>query len=168
MTESNKENLEAEAKAKLESEAKLKAEAEAEAKAKAKAKKKGPTKIYSQASNDVVIPTYEKQSKTPDGKAAQKANTIESVIIIAGGANVAFSASNKHMRKTKWAITEVTADELETLEAHPGFMRRVKKGFISIGKEPAELKADKSAQMTEKQLKAKSPQATPKTGPADE
>ena len=46
-------------------------------------------------------------------------------------------------------------------------MRRVKRGFITIGEEPSELKADKSAQMTKEQLESKS-KATPKTGPVDE
>lgn len=121
------------------------------------------TKIYSQASNDVVIPTYEKKANPK----IQSSNVIKKAIIIKGGANVAFSASNKTQRSTKWAITEVTAEELETLQAHKGFMRRVDRGFISIGDEPAELKADKSAQMTEKQIKAKT-KADVKTGPVGE
>ena len=121
------------------------------------------TKIYSQASNDVVIPTYEKKA---DPK-IQSSNVIKKAIIIKGGANVAFSASNKNQRSTKWAVTEVTAEELETLRAHKGFMRRVDRGFISIGKEPEELKADKSAQMTEKQIKART-KAEVKTGPVGE
>ena len=121
------------------------------------------TKIYSQASNNVVIAHYEKKKDPKE----QSSNVIEDVIIIKGGANVAFSASNKTQRETKCAITEVSAKELETLKAHPGFMRRVKAGFITIGESPEKLKADKSAQMTEAQLKAKS-KATPKTGPVDE
>lgn len=121
-------------------------------------------KIYSQASNDFVIPKYEKR----DNPKLQAPHDIESAIIIKGGANVAFSASNKHQRNTKWAITEVTGGELELLKAHKGFMRRVTRGFITIDKEPEELKADKSAQMTEKELKAKAPNAKAKTGPADE
>lgn len=120
------------------------------------------TKIYSQASNDFVLATYEKK----DPK-VQSNNVIESAIIIKGGANVAFSASNKQQRNPKWSITEVSAEELATLKGHKGFMRRVTKGFITIGEEPEELKADKSAQMTEKQLKAKS-KAEAKTGPVDE
>ena len=120
------------------------------------------TKIYSQASNDVVIARYKKKDPKE-----QSSNVIESAIIVAGGANVAFSASNKMQRGTKWAITEVSAEDLKTLKDHPGFMRRVKAGFITIGEEPEEVKADKSAQMTEAQLKAKS-KATPKTGPVDE
>ena len=120
------------------------------------------TKIYSQASNDFVLATYKKK----DAK-EQSSNVIESAIIIKGGANVAFSASNKTQRKTKWAITEVDEKQLETLKAHKGFMRRVKRGFITIDEEPSELKADKSAQMTENQLESKS-KATPKTGPVDE
>lgn len=126
------------------------------------AKPETTTKIYSQASNDFVVPTYQKR----DAK-VQAPHDIDSAIIIAGGANVAFSASNKHQRNTKWAITEVTAEQLETLKAHKGFMRRVKNGYITIGEEPAELKADKSAQMTEKQVQEKT-KATAAVGSADE
>lgn len=122
------------------------------------------TKIYSQASNDFVVPTYEKRENAK----TQAPHVIEKAIIIKGGANVAFSASNKTQRNTDWAVTEVTAKELETLKAHQGFMRRVKRGFITIGEEPTELKADASAQLTEKQMKAKAPAAKAKTGPADE
>ena len=121
------------------------------------------TKIYSQASNDVVISHYTKKKDSKE----QSNNVIESAIIVKGGANVAFSASNKTQRGTKWAVTEVSAAELKTLKEHPGFMRRVKAGFITIGEEPETVKPDKSAQMTEGQLKAKS-KAVPKTGPVDE
>jgi hypothetical protein len=121
------------------------------------------TKIYSQASNDVVIAHYEKKKDPKE----QSSNVIESAIIIKGGANVAFSASNKTQRDTKFVVTEVSTDELKTLKLHKGFMRRVTAGFITIGEQPEKTKADKSAQMTEAQLKAKS-KAVPKTGPADE
>ncbi len=121
------------------------------------------SKIYSQASNDFVIATYEKR----ENPKTQSPHTIESAIIVKGGANVAYSASNKTQRNTDWAVTEVTEKELETLKAHQGFMRRVKRGFITF-EEPTELKPDASAQMTEKQMKAKAPAATAKTGPADE
>lgn len=121
-------------------------------------------KIYSQASNDFVIPKYEKR----DNPKLQAPHTIESAIIIKGGANVAFSASNKQARNTKWAITEVNAEDLELLKAHKGFMRRVTRGFITIDKEPEGLKKDKSAQITEKELKDKAPNAKAKTGTADE
>ena len=124
------------------------------------------TKIYSQASNDVVI-TKHKDKGEKDGKKSQSNNVIEKAIIIKGGANVAYSASNKLQRNTKWAVTEVTAEELEILKAHKGFMRRVTRGFISIDQEPSELKADKSAQITEKQIKAKT-KAEVKTGPVEE
>ena len=124
------------------------------------------TKIYSQASNDVVIPSYANKGEK-DGKKSQSNNVIESAIIIKGGANVAFSASNKLHRNTKWAVTEVDAQQLETLKAHKGFMRRVKAGFISIDQEPQELKADKSAQLTEKQMASKT-KAKAETGPVEE
>lgn len=122
------------------------------------------SKIYSQASNDFVLPTYEKRDAKVQGP-----HNIESAIIVKGGANVAFSASNKTQRDTTWAVTEVTAKELETLKSHAGFMRRVNRGFITFEEPaPAELKADKSAQMTEKQMKAKAPAAKAKTGSADD
>lgn len=124
------------------------------------------TKIYSQASNDVVIPQY-KDKDEKDEKRSQSNNVIEKAIIIKGGANVAFSASNKTQRNTKWAVTEVNAEELEILKAHKGFMRRVERGFISIDQAPEELKADKSAQLTEKQLEAKT-KAKASTGPVEE
>ena len=124
------------------------------------------TKIYSQASNDTVIPKYKDKGEKA-GQQSQSNNVIEKAIIIRGGANVAFSASNKTQRNTKWAVTEVNAEELEILKDNPGFMRRVSRGFITIGEAPEVLKADKSAQMTEKQLKAKT-KAEVKTGPVDE
>lgn len=123
------------------------------------------TKIYSQASNDVVIAKYATKGEK-DGKKSQSNNVIEKAIIVKGGANVAFSASNKLQRNTKWAVTEVNAEDLEILKAHKGFMRRVKRGFISIDQEPTELKADKSAQLTEKQVAGKS-KAKVETGPVE-
>lgn len=116
------------------------------------------TKIYSMASNDVVIPTYKKSEGTGT-------NEIESAIIIKGGANV---RDNITLQNRKFVVTEVNAEELKTLQAHPAFKRKVAAGFISVGKEPETLKADKSAQITEKQMKAKAPKATVKTGKADE
>ena len=120
-------------------------------------------KIYSMASNDFVLPTYEKQEA-----GVQSSNVIKSAIVIKGGANVAHSASNKHERNPKFGMTEMTAEELETLKNHAGFMRRVKRGFITIDDLPKELKADKSAQMTEKQLNAKAPNAKPRLATAEE
>jgi len=124
------------------------------------------TKIYSQASNDVVIAKYENKGEK-EGNKSQSNNVIEKAIIVKGGANVAYSASNKLQRNTKWAVTEVNAEDLEILKAHKGFMRRVKRGFITIDQEPAELKADKSAQLTKEQMKAKT-KAEVKTGPVEE
>ena len=130
------------------------------------AKENKLTKIYSQASNDVVISKYADKGEK-DGKKSQSNNVIEKAIIVKGGANVAYSASNKLQRNTKWAVTEVTAEELEILKAHKGFMRRVKRGFISIDQEPSELKADKSAQLTPEQISKKT-KAKVETGPVEE
>ena len=87
------------------------------------------TRIYSQASNDFVLASYKKK----DAK-EQSNNVIESAIIIAGGANVAFSASNKMQRDTKWAITEVDADQLETLKAHKGLCVALSVGLLLLVK----------------------------------
>ena len=119
-------------------------------------------KIYSQASNDVVIPNYKKKDEKGGEKKTQSYNEIESAVIIKGGANV----RDKHHGMSKWAVTEVNADELVALKAHKGFMRRVKRGFITIDEEPVEFKSDKSAQLTEKQVKAKT-KAEVKTGPVE-
>lgn len=124
------------------------------------------TKIYSQASNDVVIPKYQDKGEKGENR-SQSNNVIEKAIIIKGGANVAFSASNKTQRNTKWAVTEVNAEELEILKAHKGFMRRVSRGFITIDQAPEELKADKSAQLTKEQLSKKT-KAKVETGPVEE
>lgn len=112
-------------------------------------------KIYSMASNDVVIPTY--QAKKP-GEVSE--NKIAKAIVIKGKANVA----DKETGKTPaFVMTEVTADELKILEANPAFKRKVKAGFISVGSEPATKKADKSAQMTKDDAKVKNAKATVKT-----
>ncbi len=97
-------------------------------------------------------------------KAVSKAK-IEQAIIIKGGANVTDPKTLN--RNVKYKETEVTAAELEILKANPGFMRRVDRGFISIGKVPTDIKKDKSAQITEKEMKAKT-KAKTTTGPVEE
>ena len=116
-------------------------------------------KIYSMASNDIVIPTYKKKASGSVG-----ANEIQSAIIIKGGANVRDSVT---LQNRKFTMTEVTEDELKTLQANSSFKRKVAAGFISIDKEPKEKKADKSAQITVEQMKAKT-KSEVKTGKAEE
>ncbi len=116
-------------------------------------------KIYSMGSNDVVIPTYKKTSAKSVG-----AREIDSAIIIKGGANVRDPMT---LQTRKFVVTEVTAEELKTLKANPAFMRKVERGFITIDKEPEVKKADKSAQITPEQMKAKT-KAEIKTGKAEE
>lgn len=110
-------------------------------------------KIYSQASNDVVISKYLKKGKNDIVSSAQ----IEKAIVIKGGANVAFSDTDKVQRNVRFALTEVSEEELAILQANASFMRKVERGFITIAKEPKELKADKSAQISEKKMKEKHP-----------
>lgn len=121
-------------------------------------KKEESVTLYSMLSCDEVYPDY----KIPE-KGVQSENVIQKAVIIKGGANVRDSETG---RDRKWVETVVTTDELEFLKNNDSFMRVVDRGFITIGKEPEELKADKSAQMTEKQVKAKAPDAEVKTGKA--
>ncbi len=116
-------------------------------------------KIYSMASNDIVIPTYKKRDAKDIG-----ANAIESAIIIKGGANV---RDNVTLQNRKFVVTTVTADELKTLQSNSSFKRKVASGFITIDKEPGELKADKSAQITVEQMATKT-KSKASTGKAEE
>lgn len=118
-------------------------------------------KIYSMASNDVVIPTY---AAKKDGELSN-ANTIKQAIIVKGGANVADKVSGK---TASFVTTEVTKEELGILKANPAFMRKVDRGFITIDKEPTVTKKDKSAQLTDKEVKAKAPKAKVSTGAVEE
>ena len=117
------------------------------------------TKIYSTASNDVVIPTYKKRDPKSVG-----ANEIQSAIIIKGGANVRDSVT---LQNRKFVETEVTAEELKTLQGNAAFKRKVAAGFLFVDKKPTETKADKSAQITVEQMKAKT-KSEVKTGKAEE
>lgn len=113
------------------------------------AKEMSKTKIYSMASNDVVISKYKTRSKLD----ITGANKIEKAIIIKGGAGVAFSDAEKVKRKRDYVVTEVDAEDLKILEANPSFQRKVKAGFISVGKIPTQFKTDRSAQKTQKDSK---------------
>lgn len=110
------------------------------------------TKIYNMASNDVVIATYQAKSE----KEISGENKIASSIIIKGKANV---RNPKTGETPKFSVTEVSAEELKVLQANPSFKRKVSAGYISIGKEPESLKADKSAQLTEDSKEVKNAKA---------
>ncbi|QWX10266.1 hypothetical protein PP411_gp67 [Vibrio phage vB_VpP_BT-1011] len=113
------------------------------------------TKIYSMASNDVVVATYKPKK---DGEVSE--NKMAKSIIIKGKANV---RDPKTLQTPKWAVTDVSAEELKVLEANPSFKRKVDAGYIVVGKEPTDFKKDKSAQMTEGDVKVKNAKATAKT-----
>ena len=115
------------------------------------------TKIYSQGSASTTYCSYKPKA---EGQKAS-ARDIDKVVVINGGANVRDKVTGQ---TPKWAVTEVTKEELEALKTNDVFMRKVERGFISIGKEPADLKKDKSAQKTSKDLKAKVPAAKFSTG----
>ncbi len=113
-------------------------------------------KIYSTASNDCVFPVYKvKQKGETSGE-----NRIEKAVIIKGKANV---RDPKTLQTPTYSVTEVTAEELKILQSSPAFNRKLKAGFYSIDKVPGELKADKSAQMTDNDPKVKQSKAKTKT-----
>lgn len=113
------------------------------------------TKIYSMASNDVVIATFQPKK---DGEVGE--NRISKAIVIKGKANV---RDPKTLQTPKWAMTEVEKDELDILQSNPSFNRKVKAGYIVVGKEPSDFKKDKSAQMSEDDVKIKNTKAKAKT-----
>jgi len=49
-------------------------------------------------------------------------------VLIKGGANVA----NKHLQTPRGVMTQVTAEQLEILEACPSFLRHKERGFIKV------------------------------------
>lgn len=102
-------------------------------------------KLFSTLSNDLLLPTY--QTKTGVKVSAHKA---ESGVLIKGGANVA----NKHGITMKAIETEVSEEDYKIIKESPVFKRMVERGFISTSK-PKEPKKDKSAPLTEKDVKAK-------------
>lgn len=116
-------------------------------------------KIYSMASNDVVIAVYKKGNDKSVG-----AKQIKQAIIIKGGANVRDHVTGQNKN---FVETVVTPEELKLLQANSTFNRKVKAGFLTVDKKPEVFKADKSAQITEKEMKAKAPKAEVKTGLAD-
>lgn len=122
----------------------------------------GTISIYYQGSNDLVIPKYSVMGKG----IISDARSIDKAVIINGGANVAFGGAHKTQRNVKFGITQVTVEEFELIKLSPQFIRRVANGFIHIGDAPDKLVVDKSAQLTEKQVKEKSPGVDVKTGAA--
>jgi hypothetical protein len=114
------------------------------------------TKIHSMASNDCVFPVYKAKQK---GETSGE-NRIEKAVIIKGKANV---RDPKTLQTPKHSVTEVTPEELKILQASPAFNRKLKAGFYSIDKVNGELKADKSAQMTENDPRVKQSKAKTKT-----
>ena len=118
-------------------------------------------KVYSMLSNDTVI-TLTK--KAEESKKVSKA-IIERAIIIAGGANI---AKPKTGGKTeRFSVTDISADDLKKCQEHPVFKRMMDRGFITLS-EPKEFKADKSAQLSEKDVKAKNPNARVSTGAVED
>lgn len=103
-------------------------------------------------SNDQSFPLYAEKKK--DGKQVS-VNKASSSILIKGGANVA----NKHNQTSKVVETQVSDEDFKLLEASPVFQRLVKRGFLST-KKPEAVKKDKSAPLTEKDIKAKNAKAT--------
>jgi hypothetical protein len=118
----------------------------------------GKVSIFYQASNSLVIPRYAEMRKGTQAEA----RSIEKAVIINGGANVAFGGGSLQ-RNIKFGTSNLTIEEFELIKVNPQFIRRAANGFITF-ESPSKLKADKSAQLTEKQAKEKTPGVTVKTG----
>lgn len=112
-------------------------------------------------SNDLTITLTSRSNKN---KAVSKAK-INKAVIIKGGANVTDPKTLN--RNVKFVTTEIATGEYTAIKEHPVLLRMVDRGFVTIGKEPEALKTDKSAQLTEKQVKAKS-KAKVSTGQVEE
>lgn len=110
------------------------------------------TKIYNMASNDVTVTAYQARK---EGEVTGE-NKIANAIVIKGKANV---RDPKTGVTPKWSVTEVNEEQLKLLKASKPFMRKVDRGYITIGKEPESFKADKSAQLTEESKEVKSAKA---------
>ena len=100
---------------------------------------------------DFVIPTYAKKAEgeTTGGR------TIEKSVIIKGGAGVAFSDAERAKKNQTSVLTVVSGSDYDLIKENPVFKQKLAAGFIKVGSEPTELKTDKSAQITEAQLKRK-------------
>lgn len=120
-------------------------------------------KVYYTGSCNLVIPVYADKEKGD----VSGARIIKKAITIAGGANVAFSDPEKVTRKRDYAVTEVSDADLKLISSNPAFMRKEKAGFITINKVPAS-NPDKSAQLTESEVKKTAPKATVSTGSTED
>lgn len=110
--------------------------------------------ILSTLSSDVkytVWKSFDKDTKQPPQQLKS--------ILVKGGANVI----NKALVTPKGVVTEVSEDEFKSLEKVPSFKRHQERGYISVEnkdpKKPDEaakgLNKDKSAQLTDKEVKSK-------------
>jgi len=106
--------------------------------------------IYSTLSNDQVFPSYIKK----EGKKVA-ARKVKTAILIKGGANVV----NKHHQTSKFIETQISDEDLKTIEAHPVFKRMIERGFFTV-KKPTSIKKDKCAPLDKKDIKAKNAKAT--------
>ncbi|CAH6968939.1 conserved hypothetical protein [Vibrio chagasii] len=104
--------------------------------------------IYSMLTNDQSFPVFKERAKGSKVAAAK----YQQAILIKGGANIA----NKHRQTQKYFETTVTDEELELLQKSPVFLRMAERGFVT-NKKPKDLKRDKSAPNTEKDLKKENP-----------
>jgi len=102
--------------------------------------------IYSTLSNDRSFPRY----KAAKEGARLTRHSYSSAILIKGGANVA----DKHYQTQKFVATEVSAEELKTLEENASFKRLMQRGFLGKNK-PHGDKRDLASPKTEKELKDK-------------
>ena len=106
------------------------------------------TTVYSSLSNDKTFPIYGKRSG--DNAAASR---FTSSVLIKGGANVV----NKRTHEVSgFVATELAKEDYDHIKDNPQFKRLLQRGFLSLTP-PKEPKKDKSAQLTDTDIKAKMP-----------
>lgn len=115
-------------------------------------------KVFSMLSNDQLFVIYGEKK----GDGLVKASKTDKSILIKGGANVQNRLMlNEHLEP--FIVTEVSSDDLKLLQTLPSFNRKVERGFLVIGSTPKSDVKDKSAQLKEKDVKAKPHTAKAKT-----
>ena len=101
-------------------------------------------------SNDQSFPKYSKKATG----SVTSVNKAASAILIKGGANVA----NKNGQSVGVVETQVSAEDYKFLTDSKMFQRMVKRGFLSTSK-PSNMMKDKSAPLTEADIKANNAKA---------
>ena len=104
--------------------------------------------IYSTATNDISFAVYE-EKKESKCKASVEVGRIKKAILING---MITNETRSHRNKPR--ATEVEADDFKLLKANKRFIKMAERGFMHE-KIPAEVKKDKSSQISANEMAKK-------------